>query len=70
MICIIFIIIMLSIVAIYNKLSKERIKYRGELYSILKNDGLGNRIAGIPGAFVLSLISKRNYFSIYYSINR
>lgn len=41
-----------------------RIKRRGYIFGVVSNDGLGNRIAGIPGTFLLSLLSYRYFHCI------
>lgn len=34
------------------------------IFSIVSKDGLGNRIAAVPGTFLLSLLSNRHFHSI------
>lgn len=58
---IIFFVLLKSIIN-----TRKTMKYIGDLYGVVKNDGLGNRIAGIPGTLVLSLLSKRKFHSIFF----
>lgn len=44
--------------------SQKIIKRKGNIFGIVTYDGLGNRIAGIPGTFLLSLLSNRYFHRI------
>lgn len=57
----IYIISLFSIFIIYNNQKKRK---NGILLSIEADGGLGNRVAGIPGTFILSILSNREFHSI------
>lgn len=57
-----FFIISLFLIFIVYK--NQRIRKNGLLLSIEAGGGLGNRVAGIAGTFILSLLSNREFHSI------
>lgn len=60
MLFLIFLIIVILFCIEYIK-----IKNNGIIFGVIAGGGLCNKIAGIPGTYLLSLISNRQFHSIY-----
>lgn len=52
------------ILFLYSLLHNLKRKKKGFIFAIIAGCGLGNKIAGIPGTFILSLLSNRHFHSI------
>lgn len=57
-------ILYITLIIFLNIIQNIKRKEKGFIYSITAGGGLGNKIAAIPGTYLLSLLSNRKFHSI------
>lgn len=60
-----FLISIILLLLLFYTLYNLKRKKKGFIFAIIAGCGLGNKIAGIPGTFILSLLSNRQFHSIF-----